>query len=273
MTKTRADNRGFFEMIEEPLPRWRQRLEKELAFRPEFTELDEGEWRKLLKTRKVSSSNHDTVLSLDWPHFCAHSTPSCGGPQGWCYTFQGNQAGKLHNRHAAMVDVLARSFPNLFAEKVEEEVGAAVHAGHMPYANLRYSGSGEVVEAYLPALRAVMNKGVHLWGFTRDLRLAKALREMGAGVIISCDRTSPEGFIDKAVKMGFTLGYTSTGVEDLPPKGTVVTFPVHRIGRVREVVDSKTVCPKVLADFLDDCRPPASCQQVCKRCHQPKTKP
>lgn len=251
------------------LPRWQQRLDKELVYRPEFAELDEPSWRDLLKTRRVASSNHDTVLSLDWPHFCAHATPACGGPQGWCYTFQGNQAGKLHNRHAAMVDVLARNYPELFAEQITAEVGAALNAGLMLYANLRYSGSGEVVEAYLPALRAVQSRGVKLWGFTRSLSLAHQLREMGAGVIISCDGTSPSGFAERASAEGFRLAYSSSGIDDPPPNGTLVTFPVHRVGRVREVVDSASVCPKVLADFLDDCRPKASCQLICQRCHTP----
>lgn len=250
--------------------RWRLRLDKELAFRSEFESLDEPSWRKLLKTRRVSSSNHDTVLALDWPHFCANATASCGGPNGWCYTFQGNQAGKLHNRHAAMVDVLARRYPSIFAEKVKEEVLEAVASGFMDYPNLRYSGSGEVVEAYFPALKIIQESGVHLWGFTRSLRLAKKLRAIGAGVIISCDKTSPEGFIESSVKAGFVLGYTSDGVCDTPPKQAIVTFPVHRVGRVREVVDAPSVCPKVLADFLHDSRPKGSCQMICKRCHNPQ---
>src|SRR5438552_4629288 len=127
------------------LPRWRQRLDKELAFRRDFSAMDESAWRELLKTRRVTSSNHDTVLSLDWPHFCAYSTRACGGTEGWCYTFQGNQASKLHNRHAAMVDVLARKFPWLFGESVAGEVHAAVAEGLLPYPNLRYGGSGEVI--------------------------------------------------------------------------------------------------------------------------------
>jgi hypothetical protein len=256
-------------MISEPKPRWQQRLGKELVFRSEFDNLDEKAWRSLLQNRHVTSTNHDTVLSLDWPHFCANATPACGGPDGWCYTFQGNQAGKLHNRHAAMVDVLARSFPDVFGEKVAAEVQTAVDAGKMPYRNLRYSGSGEVVEAYLPALRQIQNRGVFLWGFTRNLDLAHDLRELGASVIISCDKTSPPGFVEQAVEQSFPLAYSSSGVQDRPPVGTLVTFPVHRVGRVREVVDSPTVCPKVLADFLDDCRPKASCQLICQRCHKP----
>ena len=251
------------------LPRWRQRLAKELAYRGEFTDLDELGWRELLKSRNVTSSNHDTVLSLDWPHFCSDATKACGGVDGWCYTFQGNQAGKLHNRHAAMVDILARRFPTLFGEAVETEVQSAVNEGRLPYANLRYSGSGEIVEPYLPALEDVVSRKVQLWGFTRNLRIAGRLREIGAAVIVSCDATSPDGFIEEATSQGFALGYTSNGVDDVPPKGTVVTFPIHRVGKVREVVDAMSVCPKVLADFLDDCRPKASCQLYCQRCHDP----
>jgi hypothetical protein len=250
-------------------PRWRQRLSKELSFRQDFEDLDEAAWRKLLKTRRVTSRNHDTVLALDWPHFCAHATEGCGGPKGWCYTFQGNQAGKLHNRHVAMVDVLARKYPGIFADRVSAEVHDAVENGLMPYPNLRYSGSGEVTEAYISALREVCLRGVHLWGFTRNLRLAHELRQMGAGVIISCDKTTPPGVIQKASAGSFALAYSSSGVSDTPPEGTVVTFPVHRVGRVREVVDSPSLCPKVLADFLHDSRPSASCQVVCRRCHRP----
>jgi hypothetical protein len=258
MTKTFAE-----------LPRWSRRLEKELAFRPEFSHLDEQAWRQLLKNRRVASTNHDTVLSLDWPHFCHHATAACGGIDGWCYTFQGNQAGRLHNRHAAMVDVLARQWPQLFAEVVTAEVFEAVKNGMLPYPNLRYSGSGELVEAYLPALRDLQSRGVHLWGFTRSLDIARALRSFGAGVIVSCDRTSPTDFASVAHSEGFAIGYTSADVNDVPPKGTVVTFPIHRVGRVREVVASDTICPKVVADFLHDSRPKGSCQLVCRRCHKP----
>jgi hypothetical protein len=259
-----------FEIVGQPLPRWRQRLEKELAFRSEFVDLNEGDWQKLLQKRRIASSNHDTVLSLDWPHFCGHATQACGGIEGWCYTFQGNQAGKLHNRHAAMVDVLARAFPTLFAEAVLAEVIEAVEKGLLPYPNIRYSGSGEVTEAYLPALAQTAALGVRLWGFTRNLAVAEALRQMGAAVIISCDRTSGDDFIRRGQEAGFPLAYTSSGVMDHPPQGTVVTFPIHRVGRVREVVDSPSLCPKVLSDFLDDCRPEFACQRFCQRCHNPK---
>jgi hypothetical protein len=264
-----APNKFSFEIVSEPLPRWRQRLEKELAFRSEFVALNEGDWRALLQNRRITSSNHDTVLSLDWPHFCGYATQACGGPEGWCYTFQGNQAGKLHNRHAAMVDVLARAYPNLFGESVLVEVEDAVKRGLLPYPNIRYSGSGEVIEAYLPALQQIAARGVHLWGFTRNLFVAEALRQMSAAVIVSCDRTSRDDFIHQAQEAGFPLAYTSSSVDDHPPQGTVVTFPIHRVGRVREVVDTPSLCPKVLSDFLDDCRPEFACQKLCRRCHNP----
>jgi hypothetical protein len=250
-------------------PRWRQRLKKELAFRPAFEDLDQKAWEQLLRKRRITSTNHDTVLSLDWPHFCSHATPACGGREGWCYTFQGNQATKLHNRHVAMVDVLARRFPRLFAERVESEVRQTVADGLMKYANLRYSGSGEVVEAHVTALEQIALRGVSLWGFTRSLRLAQELRKIGASVIISCDRSSPEGFAECAMAAGFALAYSSMGVEDHPHPKALVTFPVHRGGRVREVVDTPSLCPKVVAEFLHGCRPAASCQLICTRCHAP----
>lgn len=171
-----------------------------------------------------------------------------------------------------MVDALARTYPDLFGETVAVEVHGAVTRGLLPYPNLRYSGSGEVVEAYLPALDQLTRRGVRLWGFTRNLRLAEALRKQGAAVIVSCDRTSPEEFVSRAAAAGFPLAYSSAGVMDIPPEGTLVTFPVHRVGRVREVVDSPTICPKVLADYLDDSRPEAACQRFCQRCHNPESK-
>lgn len=261
------DSSSLFEIKPVPSDRWRKRLEKELVFREEFEQLDFDGWKALLATRSVTSKNHDTVLSLDWPHYCGFATMACGGPQGWCYTFQGNQASKLHNRHAAMVDVLASKEPLLFAEAVEAEVTAAVRSGQLPYPNLRFSGSGEVIEPYIPALQEVALRGIRLWGFTRNLRLAKRIREIGAYVIFSCDNTTLPETIAHARGEGFPLAYSSSGVEDLPPGGTLVTFPVHRIGRVLEVVNTATLCPKVLSDFFDDCRPEGACQLFCQRCH------
>lgn len=166
-----------------------------------------------------------------------------------------------------MVDVLASREPILFGEMVEAEVRHAVKLGELPYPNLRFSGSGEVIEAYLPALQEVVKRGIRLWGFTRNLRLAKLVREIGAYVIVSSDKTSPQEYVDRARREGFPLAYSSSGVEDQPPVGTLVTFPVHRLGRVLEVVDTPTLCPKVLSDYFTDSRPVGYCQRACQRCH------
>lgn len=255
-----------------PYPRWKSRLAKELSFSAEFDALDAEGWVALLRDRSITSSNHDTVLSLDWPHYCAHSTPACGGPQGWCYTFQGNQASAAHNRHAAMIDRLAVRHPLLFARAVHREVAAAVERGDLSYPNLRLAGSGETIRAYIPALWEIVRLGVKLWGFTRDLDLGKQLREVGVAIIASCDRSSPPGFVERAQAAEIPIAYTSVGVEDLPPTGTLVTFPLHRVGRVREVVDVPSLCPKVLADFLHDSRPGGFCQRFCQRCHLSEAK-
>ena len=254
-------------MSTDAILRWKKRLAKELIFTKEFTELNESEWINLLKTRRVTSSNQDTVLALDWPHYCSNATKACGGSQGWCYTFQGNQATKIHDRHVAMVDVLARNFPHLFAQKVASEVNKSVSEGELKYPNIRYSGSGEITEDHLPGLKILAETNVRLWGFSRNINLALKLREIKAGVIISIDKTSPKSLIEEAIAKGFDLAYTSDGVYDQPPPGTIVTFPVHRIGRVHEVVDVNSLCPKVVMDFLNDSRPYGTCQQRCMRCH------
>jgi hypothetical protein len=259
---------ALFDLTPKLVPRWKRRLEKERAHFSEFLDLSKDEWRQLLKKRSVTSSNQDTVLALDWPHYCAHATSACGGSNGWCYTFQGNQSTKLHDRHVAMVDTVARQHPTLFADKVADEVGKSVVAGRMDYPNLRYSGSGEATDAHLPALKYVTELGVHLWGFTRNIALAKRLRSIGCSVIVSCDRTSPDGFSHKAHEAGFRIAYSSEDVADLPPLGTIVTFPVHRGGKVREVVDIHTLCPKVVSDFVHDSRQNGTCQSICNRCHK-----
>jgi len=184
----------------------------------------------------------------------------------------GESGRKTHNRHAAMVDVLATTEPILFGEIVELEVRRAVERGMLTYPNIRYSGSGEIVEAYVPALLEVERRGIRLWGFTRSLRYARLLRDIGVSVIVSCDQTSPLDVVERARKDDFPLGYSSVGVEDEPPEGTLVTFPVHRVGRVREVVDTPSLCPKVLSDYFDDSRPEGYCQRLCSRCHLEKSR-
>ncbi len=249
-------------------PRWRIRLEKELAYRNEFLSLSRQEWLSLLSTRRVTSDNHDTELALDWPHYCKHATEACGGAQGWCYTFQGHQASAGHNRHAAMVDALSRYDPDLVADKVATEVNRAVKQGWMQYPNLRYSGSGEASLAHLPAMIAVMGRGIRLWGFTRDIELGQALHRAGASVIYSSDRTTEPKKLLAARKAGLALAYTAERADEAIPDGTVVTFPVHRVGRVKEVPDTRSLCPKVLHDFFEEARPRGVCQTTCRRCHE-----
>jgi hypothetical protein len=250
--------------------RWRIRLEKELAHRFEFDSLGEQAWIDLLRRRRVTSSNHDTVVALDWPHYCTHATTLCGGTNGWCYTFQGHQAGANHNRRTAMVDSLARHFPKLFADAVAREVSGLVANGKLPYANLRYSGSGELAIEHLPALTEVASREIHLWGFTRNLKIASGLLDIGASVIISCDASTPPELFERATALGFPFAYTSSSVSDLPPPGTIVTFPVHRVGRVTEVPDVDSLCPKVLSEFFFETRSGATCQSACHRCHDPE---
>jgi hypothetical protein len=171
-------------------------------------------------------------------------------------------------RKVAIVDACASKFPKLFAEKVAEEVASYVRQGKLPYPNLRYSGSGELREAHLPALLALKHDHkIVLWGFTRNLNIAAALKSVAISAIFSCDRATPPDAIRQALRLGLSLAYTSTGVDDNPPAGTSVTFPLHRGGRVSEVVDSITVCPKVLSEYLSGHREEGTCQAVCQRCH------
>lgn len=247
--------------------RWRARLRAELAHRSNFEHLTESGWRLLLRNRKVTSDNRDTVLTLDWPHFCTGASRACGGEYGWCYTLSGHLASEAHDQKVAMVDLAARRAPEEFARKVAAEVKRAVEKGRLSYPNLRYSGSGEVAEAHLEALRGIRDLGVSLWGFTRRVVVAEGLRSTGAHVLVSCDSSTPIRLVHDAAERGFELAYISTGVEDLPPEGTRVTFPVHRVGVVREVVDHPSVCPKVVDEFLHGVRRSQWCQLSCHRCH------
>jgi hypothetical protein len=166
-----------------------------------------------------------------------------------------------------MVDELARSHPSLFAASVTGEVQNAVAQGILNYPNLRYSGSGEMTRAHLPALKRVAENGIHLWGFTRQLDLVEPIWAIGASALFSCDRSTPTSAMDKARAIGVGLAYTSSHVEDVPPPEAVVVFPLHRGGRVKEVVDSDSLCPKVLEDFMYDQRSERFCQEKCHRCH------
>jgi hypothetical protein len=250
-----------------PTQKWERRLREELSHRQHFAELDRAGWRKLLSRTRVTSDNYDTVLSIDWPHFCAGATDGCGGAGGWCYTLHGNQASQSHDAKVAMVDLAARRCPDLLASKVVSEVRAAVTRGALAYRNLRYSASGEVASAHIPALRLIADQGVRLWGYTRQVRIGVLLRSVGAAVLFSCDRSTSPATIEEARREGLGLAYTSLGVTDVPPSGRVVTFPLHRAGRVREVVDDPALCPKVVDEYLHESRNKAWCQARCVRCH------
>lgn len=155
----------------------------------------------------------------------------------------------------------------MFAELVAAEVKQLVVDQKLPYANLRYSGSGELTRAHVPALTLVQAEGIQLWGFSRTLSVAAKLQLLGIPVIFSCDATTDGRELAFARSMSLPLAYTSMSAMDQPPEGTVVTFPVHRGGRVREVIDTSSLCPKVVADFMEDARQPATCQSRCHRCH------
>jgi hypothetical protein len=249
-------------------PRWARKLKRELAVGRKYSGFSESEWQDELVGKRITSSNHDTYLALDWPHYCYAATVACGGANGWCYTFQGHQASRSHESRVALVDALAREAPTLFAQTVVHEVMEAVSQGHLPYPNLRYSGSGECAEHHLPALSLVAAAGVRLWGFTRQPSIAVAIRTFGGAVIFSCDKTTDASSLAEARRHGLPLAYTSSDVSDIPPEGTLVVFPLHRGGRVREVVQHDAICPKVLDDFFLERRPPNSCQSRCIRCHQ-----
>lgn len=249
--------------------KWRARLSEELICAAGFVEWSIAEWQSYLASREVLNANYDTVVALDWPHFCGGATEGCGGSKGWCYTLAGKVGGgRARSIRAAMTDQLARQFPAFFADVVASEVFSRVKAGTMPYANLRFSGSGEVHQAHVPALVELRARGVRLWGFSRNVEVARRLQEAGIFVLFSCDSTTPQIRIDAARAFRLKLAYTSTGVDDLPPEGTFVTFPVHRSGRVKEVVNSESLCPKVVEEYLDGKRREGACQWRCTRCHQ-----
>ena len=253
--------------VEVPVPKWRRMLEKEMAERSAFEGLSELEWLKVLRGRGITSANHDTVLSLDWPHFCATATEACGGAKGWCYTFTGLQAGGSHVRKVAMVDALAVEWPGLFAKTVVAEVGRAVASGAIPYPNLRYSGSGELRMQHLEALANISAAGITLWGFTKNIAIARALRSLKISVIFSHDCTTDRAVLSTAVREEIPLAYISSGVDDRPNHPCVVVFPLHRSGRVGEIADVPMLCPKVVHEYLNQVRPAGSCQIVCQRCH------
>lgn len=243
------------------------RLDQEMAHKHQFDSLSKVEWQSLLTKRKVCSTNHDTGLCLDFPHFCSEATTGCGGPEGWCYTFQGHQSSAAHHEKVMMVDQLAAAFPGLFGDAVAKEVREACARQLLAYPNVRVSGSGEIHERHLDALVEVRSRGVHVWGFTKRLKLWTLLAEANINLIFSVDSTTSIDTVREARRLGARLSYTSLSVSDVPPEGTVVTFPLHRGGKVREVVETTTLCPKVLEDYFDNQRRPNWCQTRCHRCH------
>jgi hypothetical protein len=249
--------------------KWQIRLEEELSLRKPFDDLDPLQWRQKLKNTKLLSDNYDTVVSLDWPHYCGGATVGCGGEDGWCYTLGGQLGGGAkRSKRAAMTDSLARNHPLLFAEIVAAEVNKLVLTRDISYPNLRFSGSGELHAAHLPAMFMLKDRGINLWGFSRNIRTAIELRKHGISVLFSCDFTTPVNKIHKARRNGLRLAYTSMGVSDIPPDGAFVTFPLHRSGKVREIVLADSVCPKVEQEYLEGKRMRAACQTKCTRCHR-----
>lgn len=247
--------------------RWKYRLKKESSYNDFFNSLDLNNFLLFIQKKRLTSQNHDTGLAIDWPHFCLHATTACGGKNGYCYTFSGFQATKAHDQHVAMVDSFARRFPEYFAEKVAKEVTQGVCEGKLSSKNLRYSGSGETHQDHIPALSLIIEHGIHLWGFTRNIDIAIKLNNIGARSIFSVDCTTSPSVVKKALQNDIPIGYVSSGVDDLPSFNPLVIFPCHRGGNVNEVADHPSLCPKVLYDFYHSKRPAGSCQFNCLRCH------
>ena len=248
--------------------KWKARREQEMARVAEFDSVGDDSLAAIVRSSQITSSNFDTVAAIDFPHYCIGATAGCGGAKGWCYTFQGRLALSAHHKKVALTDVASVRLPQMLADKVFAEVVELVRVGSLPRPNLRYSGSGEVALHHVDFLRRLSHLGVHLWGFSRNLAVARELRAIGASVLVSCDRTSSSAFIRKAVASGFKLAYTSIGVSDVAPRNSLVVFPLHRSGTVREVADAPELCPKVVEEFFNGERRAGSCQLRCTRCHR-----
>lgn len=249
-------------------PRWIRRLRQERALSSRFEKFTESDWRSFSKNSRLLNENYDTVVSLDWPHYCGSATTGCGGVNGWCYTLTGQIAASRERAlRAGINDVLATRFPILFAEIIDIELTKLTMRGSLPDRNLRYSGSGELLSRHVPALKAISDLGVRLWGFSKNISVASELKKLGISVLFSCDATTQPEQLKLAAENGLRLAYTSTSISDWPPNGTFVTFPVHRSGKVREVVDVPSICPKVLDEFQSGKRRAGWCQHRCHRCH------
>lgn len=251
--------------------KWKILLKKELGHQVEFAELTSNEIRKRISEINVLSENYDTVLSLDLPHYCSGATEACGGKAGWCYTFQGFQALPNHIRKVAFVDYCIKKYPECMVDKVIKEVNIAVEKKKIPYPNLRFSGSGEITHHHLPLIDMLIKNGINIWGFSKNVDIAIKLKKIGASVIFSYDRTSSRDKVHQAISAGIALGYTSSGVFDNPIHKAFVVFPLHKGGKVQEVLDHPKLCPKVVEEFLTGKRNAASCQATCNRCHFPES--
>ncbi len=251
--------------------KWKILLKKELGHQVKFADLSSSEIRKRISEINVLSENYDTVLSLDLPHYCSGATEACGGKSGWCYTFQGFQALPNHIRKVAFVDYCIKRYPEYVLDKVIQEVNIALLKKKIFYPNLRFSGSGELTHHHLPLIGMLKKNGINIWGFTKNVDIAIKLKKLGASVIFSYDRTSPIEKVQQAASAGIALGYTSSGVLDIPKHKAFVVFPLHKGGKVQEVLDHPKLCPKVVEEFLTGKRNAASCQVTCNRCHFPET--
>jgi len=248
--------------------KWKKRLKRELAFHKEFEDLSIQEINERISQTKLLSDNYDTVCSLDLPHYCSGATSSCGGEQGWCYTFQGFQSLDNHLRKTSFLDFCIKFHLGSVVHKILGELSVLVDKKLIPYPNLRYSGSGELTAHHIPLLRKLSDNSIHVWGFTKNLDIAIELHKVGISVIFSYDKTSDLKMVNRAHLEGIPLAYTSEGVEDSPAFDTAVVFPLHRGGKVKEIVEHERLCPKVVEEFLGGKRQASSCQIHCTRCHK-----
>lgn len=248
--------------------KWQRLLKKELAHSGSLEQLSRDEVLDRVKKKGILSTNFDTVVSLDFPHYCVGATEGCGGSKGWCYTFQGFQSLSGHASKVGLVDYCIRTYPDIVVNLVVDEVQELVKKGRLPYPNLRFSGSGEVATMHIELLAEIKQRGVQLWGFSRNIKVATALKSVGIHVIFSCDHSTPSNVVSQAIRLQLPLAYTSCNVQDLPTYDVTVVFPLHRGGRVLQVADHAMNCPKVVAEYFEHSRKQASCQNLCTRCHE-----
>jgi len=248
--------------------KWQRLLKREIAHSQSLKHLSRDEVLDRVKKQGILSTNFDTVISLDFPHYCVGATEGCGGSKGWCYTFQGFQSLSAHSSKVGFVDYCIRTYPDIVVNSVVEEVQEFVKKGQLPYPNLRFSGSGEVTAIHIDLLTEIKQRGVQLWGFSRNIKVASALKSVGIHVIFSCDHTTPSNVVAQANNFQLPLAYTSCNVQDFPIYDVTVVFPLHRGGRVQQVADHAKNCPKVVAEYFEHSRNQASCQNLCRRCHE-----